>query len=61
VAESPRTAVTLGHAWTAEQDEELRDGVDIGCTLTELAEQLDLAPELVAARLSGLGLEAAPE
>jgi ATP-dependent DNA helicase DinG len=53
--------VTLGHAWTAEQDEELRDGVDIGCTLTELAEQLDLAPELVAARLSGLGLEAAPE
>ena len=45
VAESPRTAVTLGHAWTAEQDEELRDGVEIGCTLDELADQLDLDVE----------------
>lgn len=56
VAESSRTAVTLGHAWTQEQDEELRDGVEVGCNLEELAEQLDLEPALVAARLEGLGL-----
>jgi ATP-dependent DNA helicase DinG len=59
VAESPRTAVTLGHAWTAEQDEELRDGVEIGCSLEELAEQLALDPALVAARMDGLGLSLA--
>jgi ATP-dependent DNA helicase DinG len=56
VAESPRTAVTLGHAWTEELDDELRDGVEIGCSLKELAEQLELAEELVSARLAGLGL-----
>ena len=59
VADAARTAVTLGHAWTEQQDEELRDGVEVGCTLAELAEQLDLEPELVAARLAGLGLVAA--
>jgi ATP-dependent DNA helicase DinG len=48
--------VTLGHAWTEQQDEELRDGVDLGCSLEELAEQLDLEPELIAARVAGLGL-----
>jgi ATP-dependent DNA helicase DinG len=58
VAEAARTAVTLGHAWTAQQDEELRDGVDLGCTVEELAEQLALDAELVAARLTGLGLTA---
>ena len=59
VAEAARTAVTLGHAWTEQQDEELRDGVELGCTLEELAEQLDLDAELVSARLAGLGLVAA--
>ncbi|WP_010146133.1 ATP-dependent DNA helicase [Serinicoccus profundi] len=57
VARSPRTAVTGGHAWTAEQDEELRDGVESSVGLTELAEHLGLAPDLVTARLSQLGLE----
>ncbi len=57
-AEASRTAVTLGHAWTEQQDEELRDGVELGCTVEELSDQLELAPELVAARLSGLGLAA---
>ncbi len=61
VADSARTAVTLGHAWTTEQDEELRDGVEIGCTVAELAEQLDLGVDLVTARLSGLGLAAAAD
>jgi ATP-dependent DNA helicase DinG len=57
-AESSRTAVTAGHAWTAEADEELRDGVELGLSLEELAESLELSPDLVAARLTGLGLEA---
>ncbi|MCE1180242.1 MAG: ATP-dependent DNA helicase [Micrococcales bacterium] len=57
-AESSRTAVTGGHAWTAEADEELRDGVDLGLSLEELAESLELPEETVAARLAGLGLDA---
>jgi hypothetical protein len=35
--------------------------VDLGCTVEELSEQLELAPELVTARLSGLGLVAAED
>ena len=57
VARSPRTAVTGGHAWTDEQDEELRDGVESGVPLEELCEHLELAPDLVTARLNQLGLE----
>ncbi|WP_307812654.1 ATP-dependent DNA helicase [Phycicoccus sp. CSK15P-2] len=55
--ESARTAVTQGHAWTAQEDEELRDGVGLGLTLEELAESMELAPDVVSARLDGLGLE----
>ncbi len=58
-APSSRTAVTQGHAWTTDADEELRDGVDLGLNLAELAESLELPPDVVAARLRGLGLEAA--
>ena len=36
--ESSRTAVTHGHAWTDRGDEELRDGIELGLTLDELAE-----------------------
>jgi ATP-dependent DNA helicase DinG len=50
--------VTSGHAWTAESDEELRDGVELGLSLDELAESLELPADVVAARLAGLGLEA---
>jgi ATP-dependent DNA helicase DinG len=35
--ESSRTAVTHGHAWTEQEDEELRDGIELGLTLDELA------------------------
>jgi ATP-dependent DNA helicase DinG len=56
--ESTRTAVTGGHAWTAESDEELRDGVELGLSLDELVESLELPADVVAARLKGLGLEA---
>ncbi|MDF2092778.1 ATP-dependent DNA helicase [Knoellia sp. 3-2P3] len=55
---SSRTAVTQGHSWTADADEELRDGVELGLTLEELAESLELPEDVVAARLRGLGLEA---
>ena len=54
----PRTAVTSGHAWTAEADEELRDGVELGLTVGELAESLEVPEDVIAARLRGLGLEA---
>jgi ATP-dependent DNA helicase DinG len=56
--DSPRTAVTHGHAWTAELDEELRDGVELGLSVEELAESMELPGEVVEARLGGLGLEA---
>ena len=58
VAPSARTAVTQGRAWTSAEDEELHEGVDIGLTLDELASHLDLLTDVVAARLTLLGLEA---
>ncbi|WP_289017995.1 ATP-dependent DNA helicase [uncultured Ornithinimicrobium sp.] len=59
VARSPRTAVTGGHAWSAEQDEELRDGLEAGIPVEELADHLELAPDLVTARINQLGLDRA--
>ncbi len=56
--ESARTAVTQGHAWSVQQDEELRDGVELGLTDEELAESMELPLTAVQARLEGLGLEA---
>jgi ATP-dependent DNA helicase DinG len=53
---SPRTAVTLGRAWSEQEDEELRDGVELGLDLEELAESLETEVQVVAARLSQLGL-----
>ena len=55
---SARTAVTAGHAWTSEADDELREGVELGLSLEELADHVDLPADVVAARLRGLGLEA---
>ncbi|WP_377643354.1 ATP-dependent DNA helicase [Oryzobacter terrae] len=52
-----RTAVTQGESWTGQDDEELRDGIELGLTVDELAESMERAPEAVAARLAGLGLE----
>ncbi|HET7661613.1 MAG TPA: ATP-dependent DNA helicase [Oryzihumus sp.] len=57
-ARSPRTAVTQGRAWSAEEDEELRDGVDAGLSVEELADHFEVEPDVVAARLALLGLEA---
>jgi ATP-dependent DNA helicase DinG len=58
--DSARTAVTHGHAWSVQEDEELRDGVELGLTVDELAESMDLSSDAVQARLDGLGLEAGP-
>ncbi|MGB3762355.1 MAG: ATP-dependent DNA helicase, partial [Ornithinimicrobium sp.] len=58
VARSPRTAVTGGHAWTQDQDEELREGVEAGVPTEALAEHLELAPDLITTRMNQLGLEA---
>ena len=57
VAGSARTAVTQGHAWTSEQDTELREGVELGLTLDELADHLELGDDVIIARLNLLGLE----
>ena len=58
-AESARSAVTLGHPWSEQDDEELRDGIEMGLTLAELSESLEVPEDVVAARLDGLGLTAA--
>ena len=57
VARSARTAVTQGHAWTSEQDSELREAVDLGLTLEEVAEHLELDEAVIVARLALFGLE----
>jgi ATP-dependent DNA helicase DinG len=57
VAGSARTAVTQGHSWSSEQDGELREGVELGLTLDELADHLELADDVIIARLNLLGLE----
>jgi len=57
VAGSARTAVTQGHAWTSEQDTELREGVELGLTLAELADHLELEDDVIMARVNLFGLE----
>jgi len=57
VAGSARTAVTQGHAWTSEQDSELREGVELGLTLDELADHLELEDDVIMARVNLFGLE----
>ena len=61
VARSARTAVTGGHAWTDDQDGELRDAVEAGIDLTELAEHLQLPPDAITTRLNQLGLALAAD
>jgi len=56
VAESTRTAVTGGHAWTDEQDEELRDAAEAGMELGELVDHFELPEEAIAALADQLGL-----
>nr|WP_040385602.1 ATP-dependent DNA helicase [Demetria terragena] len=54
-ADHPPTEVpTPGAAWNDEADEELRDGADMGLTLAEVADHLEMSPEDVAARADQL-------
>ncbi|GAA3701635.1 ATP-dependent DNA helicase [Terrabacter ginsenosidimutans] len=53
---SSRSAVAAGHAWTDEQDEELRDAADAGMQLDELVDHFELPEETIAARVDQLGL-----
>ena len=45
-----RTAVVQGDGWSAQDDDELRDGVDLGLPLEELAASLDRDESAVTAR-----------
>jgi ATP-dependent DNA helicase DinG len=56
VPQATRTAVVQGRAWTAEEDDELREGVELGCTVDELADHLECEPDVVQQRLTALGL-----
>ncbi|WP_289032597.1 ATP-dependent DNA helicase [uncultured Arsenicicoccus sp.] len=58
---STRTAVTSGHPWTDGEDTELREGVDAGLSLDELADHFEIEPEVVEARLAALGLSLQPQ
>lgn len=55
-ADGVRTAVTQGEGWSAQDDDELRDGVDLGLPLAELAASLARGESAVAARATTLGL-----
>lgn len=59
VAESVRSAVTGGHAWTDEQDEELRDAAEAGLALDELVDHFELPADAIAARADQLGVRLA--
>jgi ATP-dependent DNA helicase DinG len=61
VPESTRTAVVQGRAWTAEDDQTLREGVDLGCTVEDLADQFECEVDAVLARLAALGMRAPRE
>jgi ATP-dependent DNA helicase DinG len=56
VADSSRSAVTGGHAWTTDQDDELRDAAEAGMQLEELVDHFELPVEAIATRADQLGL-----
>ena len=55
-ADGARTAVVQGEGWSAQDDDELRDGADLGLPLEELAASLDRDESAVVARAKTLGL-----
>jgi ATP-dependent DNA helicase DinG len=56
VPAAPRSAVTSGHAWTDEQDAELRDAAEAGMLLDELVDHFELPGEAISTRAGQLGL-----
>ena len=55
-ADGSRTAVVQGEGWSAQDDDELRDGAELGLPLQELAASLDREESAVAARATALGV-----
>ncbi len=55
-ADGARTAVVHGEGWSTQDDDELRDGADLGLPLQELAASLDREESAVAARANTLGV-----
>ncbi|KRE37923.1 ATP-dependent helicase [Janibacter sp. Soil728] len=55
-ADSVRTAVVKGEGWSAQDDDELRDGAELGLPLEELAASLHRVESAVVARAKTLGL-----
>src|SRR5690606_27048470 len=48
-AGASRSAETGGHAWTDEQDDELRDAAEAGMLLDELVDHFELPEDAIAA------------
>ena len=48
--------MTLGEAWSEQEDEELRDGIDLGLDAVTIADQLEKPVEVIEARIATLGL-----
>jgi hypothetical protein len=47
----------VGHAWTTDQDDALRDAAAAGISLDDVVDHLELPVDAVQARLTQLGLE----
>jgi ATP-dependent DNA helicase DinG len=61
VPDATRTAVVGGRAWTSDDDQLLREGVDLGCSVEDLADQFECEADVVELRLDALGLSAPRE
>ena len=48
--------MTYGEGWTEQDDEDLRDGVELGLTLADIAATMERDAEAVLARAEQLGL-----
>ncbi len=56
VVDATRTGVTRGHPWSADADDELRGGAELGLDIDELADHLGRPEAEIAHRLRSLGL-----
>ena len=56
VPPAARTAVTAGQPWTAELDAELAEAAEMGLTVAEVADHLEMDPVAVLGRATTLGL-----
>ncbi len=56
VSDEPARLVSARRGWSDEEVSQLREGVQFGCTLEDLADQFDATPAAVAMQLAVLGL-----